>query len=863
MHWELDAGGDGIVSSRLSSADVAKGETALGQLQTVLDFCSRQGLRPRWVTVSIRTTGDLHYEDRTDMDFTRRCLHEGAIRWAAWRDPDRLARKTLSSQQYYRLLQDRGIHLYLVILGRKIDWNDPSDQLMLTTLGAIGEYERSAIKRRTHDAITRRYLEEGRGWPNTQGAGFRRDAQKFVEVDPEQWPFIKRIHKDYLRLDPTGNAGLRPLAAHMTSLGFPIGRQRLNDILRDEMYVTGEWSVTTREGVVYPCRRIEIPDPIPRELFDRNQLVLDSNRGKSRSNPIGRYLLNTVPLYHESCRGKTLPNGKPVMLRASKGRYRHTGNVFEGCRGLAIDAGELDKLVVDEMLRLVESPELQAEYRKRAIPMPSESGKQQLRYLQHRARQLETQRAEMKRRWLEDGLAGGDLDPRYLAEALGTLDQELVALTRRQQILKHELSNPSAIRPDPSLLAAAREVLTPMPPDDPDLRQRRLAFVQAAISQVVVRTHDDGTFDVEIFGAIAPPGESSGSDLLESHRSELSGSARRTGQFGSRQSRGDCVESWRSGWIERRGCVSRLGIKQTPQYSLEQVHAWFRSISAQCPPGRIYGPRAEELLLSIGVEATYGRLLYALKQQGLAWGDGWRGALGVSEALRLARVGCRSIDDWRVVAGWAVDADVSFDRNYQRGWDAWREILPSVPDHVAIKHHERSLGFSMRALAKAIQAERDVADPGWSGTRDQCRRAFMAADGALPLGRITFAAYDDWARRVGDQPTGLQLKWALEKHDLQFSAGFRMVLGRNAVVRGRVRPETCDEWLSLIAVAQEHGFVLSGRAWVESWRSVRRRGLPWLPSHETVHSALQPYGGMRAILTQDRSENRVHRLGAC
>lgn len=29
-------------------------------------------------------------------------------------------------------------------------------------------------------------------------------------------------------------------------------------------------------------------------------------------------------------------------------------------------------------------------------------------------------------------------------------------------------------------------------------------------------------------------------------------------------------------------------------------------------------------------------------------------------------------------------------------------------------------------MAKEIQAERDIEDPGWSGTRDQCRRALLA-----------------------------------------------------------------------------------------------------------------------------------------
>jgi len=155
----------------------------------------------------------------------------------------------------------------------------------------------------------------------------------------------------------------------------------------------------------------------------------------------------------------------------------------------------------------------------------------------------------------------------------------------------------------------------------------------------------------------------------------------------------------------------------------------------------VSGPRIAELLGSLGIETTYGRLQYSFTRRRIAWSDGWREALGAEAALRLGRVGCRGVDDWRIVAGWAVDAGLSFDRDYERGWDAWRVDLPSVPNHNGLNHHERALGSSMRALVKEIQSRHGIEDVGWSGTLDQCRRALWAADRVSIVGHALFCKY--------------------------------------------------------------------------------------------------------------------------
>jgi hypothetical protein len=173
-----------------------------------------------------------------------------------------------------------------------------------------------------------------------------------------------------------------------------------------------------------------------------------------------------------------------------------------------------------------------------------------------------------------------------------------------------------------------------------------------------------------------------------------------------------------------------------------------------------------------------------------------------------------------------------------------RAAVPRGFESDATRGLRERLGDGVVESSKHVLFMRWELDAGGDGIVSS---RLSSADVALPLGRITLAAYDEWARSLRSQPSLLQLTWALQKQDLPFSAGFRVALGKEAVVRGRVRPESQQEWVILVAVARDHGFTMSGEAWVESWRDVRRRHLPWLPGHESVGIALRPYGGMHSI----------------
>ena len=217
----LHADGDGILVGRLSSNDLQAGETVMGQVHGLLALRQSAGLRAREILTTTRNSGYLPYEDRVDFAHIADEIAAGRINWVAWRAPERVGRDLLPVLRFYKLLQDTNTDLYLTNLGRRVDW--VGDRITLVALGMASEHEGTVIKERTHGALKRRWLEEGRGWPTQIKVGFRRNEHtKFLEVDSEQWPFIKQMHYGYEAAHGTdGLGGLRRLARELHESGFP------------------------------------------------------------------------------------------------------------------------------------------------------------------------------------------------------------------------------------------------------------------------------------------------------------------------------------------------------------------------------------------------------------------------------------------------------------------------------------------------------------------------------------------------------------------------------------------------------------------------------------------------------------------
>lgn len=509
--WEMNENGDGVIGARLSSLDVQKGETALGQIHNGLALAAGHGLSPACAVVAMRTSGGSDYDSRVDFTFIRDCIAARGLRWVAYREPDRIARELHSAHSFYKFLRDTDTDLYLCSLGRKVDWNNQGDRLMVGTLGVIGEFERGAIKARTHNAIKARWLEEGRGYPGLKPIGFRRNAQMYLEQDPEQWPYVLQAATMYSRLRADGGTSIRGLADFLTEkLGFTISRERVRTMLKNPLYVTGMTHVTY-EGTVYPLEKIELVDPVGVETFELNQALMAAVKGRQRSNPLGHFLLNRIEFLHDACQHHRDDDGRPVRLRCHRNSYTHEKRCpLPECRRFALPHKQVDALVVAELLRLCEDPDLQREYQSRARTdaEPTPTGilsTAQQRSFQARVTDLQRQREEIVRGWLEDGANSQNLNPRYLQESVEHIDAEIARLERQvelsQRLLAGQGNGQTSDRDE--LLQRAQQILTAEPPEDPELRQRRLIFVQQALSKVVARRTKTG-FEIELHGPLIP-----------------------------------------------------------------------------------------------------------------------------------------------------------------------------------------------------------------------------------------------------------------------------------------------------------------------------------------------------------------------
>jgi len=511
--WDMDPEGDGIVAARLSSQDVQKGETAMAQIHNGLALAAGHALTPAHAIVAMRTSGALDYDLRVDFAFIRDRIASRGLRWICYREPDRVARDQHAATSFYKYLQTTDTGLYLCSLGRKVDWDSHGDTLLIGTLGVIGEFERANIRSRTHGAIKSRYIETGRGFPGLVLIGFRRNAHGYLEQDPEQWPYVLQIHEMYSRLKPDGGTSVRGLSAFLTEkLGFPVSRDRVRRILKAPIYVTGIKHVNYG-GQAYPLRPIELVNPVPVETFELNQSLMGAVKGRQRQNALGHFLLNRIDFRHDLCEDETGADGRPVLLRAEGNTYKHNRKCPHlECRGFAVPHRKVDAVIISELLRLCEHPDVQREYQQRARnsadaekPFVGILSPSQQRSIQARITDLARQRAEIVRTWMHEGANSHDLDPRYLQESLQHIDAEISRLERQLDMSErlHAAQRRPRLDDRAQLLDRARQILTPETPDDPELCQRRVIFVQQALSKVIARRTESG-FEVELYGPLIP-----------------------------------------------------------------------------------------------------------------------------------------------------------------------------------------------------------------------------------------------------------------------------------------------------------------------------------------------------------------------
>lgn len=501
------ADGDGMLVHRLSSDDVQKHETVMSGVHAMHRLAERLDLRPREILVTMRNSGTRRYENRPDFALIERRIAAGEINWVAFRAPDRIGRDLFPTMQFYDLLKRTNTGLYLCTIGDRVDWR--RHRTLLGIQGVIAEDEHSNIRERTVGAIERRWLEEGRGWPTSIKYGFRRDDHNFLEVDPEAWEWIKKIHYGYSSFHKDGKASLRRLQQDLAGQGFTISVNRLRGILHDPMYTTGEWTVQ-HQGEIIACRPVQLEDPIPFDIFNTNQLLLQATRGKHTRTAVGTFLLNHIDLRHAPCQNEKHGTGwirlkARVDHRASDAaRYSHSQHTPSQCKGYTLPAAELDAAVIRALLELAESDELMEAWWHRARATVADSTPyltpEKAAQLQTQVDTLNHQIGEAGTQYADKVAAGQTVSADDFAEMTKALRIRRDQLQRRLEAHRGHAGAPAPAQDGPDDLALRlREVLTEHTPADPAKRLKRAALVETAVSKIIVHDNDD-CISLEIHG---------------------------------------------------------------------------------------------------------------------------------------------------------------------------------------------------------------------------------------------------------------------------------------------------------------------------------------------------------------------------
>lgn len=740
--WEVNPEGDTVVGSRLSSDDVIKGENVMAQLNGALDLCEEVGLTPRYVLAATRMSGESSLENRLDLQFVMRAVEQGRVKSVVFREVDRLTRNPKVGENFFSFMKNQGANLYLTTeRPNLVDWEE--GMLLLRIKSGVAAHERSVISRRTFSAIERRMLLAGKGWPGSVKFGFRRDPQGFLEVDPEQWGLVERICFDYSRLGDTGRGSLTALVEHMKGLGCSFSREKIRQILRDPVYVNGEWSSTVN-GIEYPCRPIEIPRPIPAGVHSRNISLLDNTKGRnSNATPYGMFLLNHIPFLHSRCMHEKVPKKRQTgvvdmrtpMLRGSNHNYRPRKRPFtyshrpgspEWCKGFAVDAQAVDEGVINALLELADSPELQLAYiNGTSAARDVEEVVEDVDELKRRMGGLKRKHDALVRSYIDNPQGDKVSETRGIAALLAGVEQDMEALGNRIALAKAS-EKPGAKNPARNLRDEMERVLVLAEDSSDEERQRRAALVGSLLSKVVLH-HGDNGLELELFGHLIPTGKMVvPADLQVQMRSKIDGSwdpSTKGSLSGRIPQEIDALLPQVPAWKSRRIRILDLAY-QLDASSLQVIRHCVKFASDRLELGLLFAKegrgisrydelRSREFPELLGTST----LLQGAQKHGFTSEEMIRDALGVEDALLKRRVKPRSGDDMRFLIRRAFEDGMSWGPDLKGRWEEVERRVTYLDSWSSARYRARQVGSDLGALIEEVANELDLVSPGGGGKR--------------------------------------------------------------------------------------------------------------------------------------------------
>ncbi len=464
----------------------------MSQVHPLRDLTKKNGLTPRLIVVALHTSGTSRFENRPDFEIVREGIELGWCKWVAWRGPDRIAREVLPAELLYDLLRTNGIDLFLTSLNRAVDWD--RDHIYLRSLGLASATEAASIKARTQGAIRARYPDMRRGWPGQRKFGFRRNLYtKFLEVDPEQWEFVKRIHFGYADATSAQTNGLKAVAANVSALGCDLSYSQVRRCLMDRIYVDGRF-FSTVDGEEIEQHPIALDDPIPEEVFQRNQELLKLRESRRTTTQVGEYCLNSIPVIHEACCDLRNDKGYAAHLRgrtiSGVRAYRHSPWIPTDCRGFSIPQETLETAVIETVRSKLASDALNAAFAESCRKAQRGFDTQILtpenkRHIRRQVRERTQLKAQLTRRYLDSLGSSCAPSPQAYWDLVGALSAEIDHLERRLQ--SREPTPTVSELPDTRDLLEKLHLFVPVAtPLVAERRILRAALLNALISEIRV-----------------------------------------------------------------------------------------------------------------------------------------------------------------------------------------------------------------------------------------------------------------------------------------------------------------------------------------------------------------------------------------
>jgi hypothetical protein len=526
---EAAAGGAGMIIGRLSGREMQQGETVAGQILDGWEMAKRNRRPIADVVVCVNYRSELLAEERPDFRLALDALALGRIEWVGFRDPERVARSIEAAFAFYGRVARVGGEVWLSSFGRAIDWSNDSDSLMVALQQGMGQQDRVKLVRKLERAKRRIWLEEGRGWPGLIRFGFRRNRDRYLEVDPEQWWVVKFIHYRFGSAKHGRKSGCAALAAILAEEhGIDLSPERIRTMLQDPIYVDGTFTVNDH-GQPVACEPIPLEDPIPLDVFQRNQETLACQKGPHKNTPIGAFCLNGIAVRHAACAGESHPKtGKAPIFKGRRWgspspAYYHINYVPRDCHGYVLGQRQLEAPVMRALIALAEDAKLQEAWAAAARVEPAEHKpiltgvqvaalKQEVANIEHGYQELSDELVGKIREGTMPGAAErAMLD--QLAEQLAQAQRRL-RFAQRQELAETRRRSPLLDRSRDELLRALKEICTEEVPEDPRMMLRRMAVVECCLSQIIVHDTETGEIELELHGPLAPVAAiASGEDL--------------------------------------------------------------------------------------------------------------------------------------------------------------------------------------------------------------------------------------------------------------------------------------------------------------------------------------------------------------